>query len=111
MTYRSADKSLARPGRKQARKHIRDARDFNNFETRAVIRSLSLSLSLSLSISLSLSVRQGAEGNSRHSDRNIGLFPSKSASGFISNPVCFFEAREISTIFPVTQYVATRHVI
>jgi len=35
--YRGADKSLARPGRKQARKHIRDARDFNNIETRTVI--------------------------------------------------------------------------
>jgi len=30
------DKSLARTGRKQARKHVRDARDFNNIETRAV---------------------------------------------------------------------------
>jgi len=35
--YRGADKSLAWPGRKQARKHIRDARDFN-IETRAVIK-------------------------------------------------------------------------
>jgi len=35
--YRGADKSLARPGRKQPRKHVRDARDFNNMETRAVI--------------------------------------------------------------------------
>ena len=35
--YRGADKSLARPGRKQARKHVRDGRDFNNIETRAVI--------------------------------------------------------------------------
>jgi hypothetical protein len=35
---RGADKSLARPGRTQARKHIRDARDFNNIETRAVIK-------------------------------------------------------------------------
>ena len=35
--YQGADKSLARPGRKQARKHVRDARDFNNIETRAVI--------------------------------------------------------------------------
>jgi len=35
--YRGADKFLARPGRKQARKHVRDARDFNNIETRAVI--------------------------------------------------------------------------
>jgi len=35
--YRGADKSLARPGRKQARKHVRDARDFNKMETRDVI--------------------------------------------------------------------------
>jgi len=33
--YRGADKSLARPGRKQARKHVRDVRNFN-IETRAV---------------------------------------------------------------------------
>jgi len=36
-TYRGADKFLARPGRKQARKHVRDARDFN-IDTRAVIK-------------------------------------------------------------------------
>ena len=36
--HRGADKSLARPGRKQARKHVRDAGDFNNIETRAVIK-------------------------------------------------------------------------
>jgi hypothetical protein len=35
--HRRADKSLARPGRKQARKHVRDARDFNNIEARSVI--------------------------------------------------------------------------
>jgi len=35
--YRGADKSLARPGRKHARKHVRDVPDFNNIETRAVI--------------------------------------------------------------------------
>ena len=33
-----ADKSLARPGGKQARKHVTDARDFNNIGTRAVIK-------------------------------------------------------------------------
>jgi len=60
---RGADKSLARPGRKQARKHVRDARDFNNIETRAVKHFFS-------------PVRQGAEGNWRHCDRNISLFPS-----------------------------------
>ena len=38
-TYRSADKSLARPGRKHARKHVRNARDFNNIETRAIIKA------------------------------------------------------------------------
>jgi len=31
--YRGANRSLARPGRKQARKHVRDARDFNKIET------------------------------------------------------------------------------
>jgi len=36
--YRGADKSLARPGRLQTRKHVRDERDFNNIETRAVIK-------------------------------------------------------------------------
>ena len=36
--YRGADKSFARPGRKHARKHVRDEGDFNNTETRAVIK-------------------------------------------------------------------------
>ena len=36
-TYWGADKSLARPGTKQARTHVRDVRDFNNIETQAVI--------------------------------------------------------------------------
>jgi len=36
--YWGADKSLARTGREQARKHVRDARDFNSIETRAVIK-------------------------------------------------------------------------
>ena len=40
--YRGTDKSLARPGRKQARKRVRDARDFNRIETRAVIQFLFL---------------------------------------------------------------------
>ena len=60
---RGADKSLARPGTKQARKHVRDARDFNKIEARAVINSASLQ-------------GKAPEGNSRHSDRNISLFPS-----------------------------------
>jgi len=40
--YRGADKSLARPGRKQARKHVRDARDFNKIKMEAVIKFLFL---------------------------------------------------------------------
>ena len=36
--HRRSNKSLARPGRKQTRKHVRDSRDFNNIETRAVIK-------------------------------------------------------------------------
>ena len=39
--YRGADKSLARPGRKQAREHVTDARDFSDIETRAVIKFFS----------------------------------------------------------------------
>ena len=60
--YRGADKSLALPGRKQPRKHVRDAQNFNKIETRALIKFFFF--------------LQGAEGNSRHSDRNISLFPS-----------------------------------
>jgi len=40
--YRGSDKSLARPGRKQAPKHVRDVRDFNKIETRAFIKFLLL---------------------------------------------------------------------
>ena len=42
MLYRGTDKSLARPGRKQARNHVRDVRDFNKIETRADIKFLFL---------------------------------------------------------------------
>ena len=42
INYRGVDKSLARPGRKQARKPVGDARDFNKIETRAVIKFLFL---------------------------------------------------------------------
>jgi len=40
--YRGADNSLARPGRKQARKHVRVARDLKKIVMRAVIKFLSL---------------------------------------------------------------------
>ena len=61
--YRGADKSLARPGRKQARKNVWDAHDFHKIETQAVIKFF-------------FPARiKGREGNSRHSGRNITLFP------------------------------------
>ena len=87
---RGADKSLAQPGRKQARKHVWDARDFNNIETRAVIYffppckvrrrrkftpfwfSLQGTAPKEIHAILIFLARQGAEGNSRHSD-----FPCK----------------------------------
>ena len=58
--YRGADKSSARPGRKQAQKRVRDARDFNNIETRAVKFFFP-------------PASQSADGNSRHCDRNISF--------------------------------------
>ena len=82
IVYRGADKSLAQPGRKQARNYVRDARDFNNIETRAVIKFFFL-----------FPARQGAEGNSRHFDTNISLFPSWSGSGLISTPVTFIRKK------------------
>ena len=57
-----ADKSLARPGKKQARNNAMGARDFKNIETRAVIKFF-------------FSARQDAEENSRHYFRNVTLFP------------------------------------
>jgi len=60
--YKGADKFVARPGRKQARKHVRDARDFNKIETQVV--------------KFFFPSKQSAEGYSRHSDRNISLFTS-----------------------------------
>jgi len=42
LLYQGADKSLARPGRKQTWKHVRDTWIFNNIETQAVIKFLSL---------------------------------------------------------------------
>jgi len=75
LIYRGADKSLARSGGKQAPKHARDARDFNNIETRAVIKFFFPP------------TRQDAEANSHHSDRNISLFPSWSGKGLTSTPV------------------------
>jgi hypothetical protein len=40
--YRGADKSLARPGRKEARKHFRDTRDSNKIKAQAVNKFLFL---------------------------------------------------------------------
>jgi len=54
--YRGADKSVARPGMKQARKHVRDARAISTTSRRELS-------------SFFFPARQGAEGNSRHSDK------------------------------------------
>ena len=43
LVCRGADNFLARPRRKQARKHVREARDCNNIETRVVIKFYSFS--------------------------------------------------------------------
>jgi len=40
--YGGAGKSLARPGRKHARKHVRDAQDFNKIEKRTIIKFIFL---------------------------------------------------------------------
>ena len=99
----SADKSLARPGRKQARKHARDARDFNNIESRAVIKFLFFA-------------RQAAEGNSRHSDRNVSLFPSWSDLGLNQHPCslwtevsCFKTFRFTASAYKAPQTAANKH--
>ena len=42
LMHRRPGKSLARPGRKQARKHVKNPRDFNKIEIRAVIKFLFL---------------------------------------------------------------------
>jgi len=42
ITYQGADKSLARPGRKSAWKHVRDACDFSKIKTQAAIKFLFL---------------------------------------------------------------------
>ena len=87
MPYRGSDKSLARPGRKQARKHVKDSRDFNNIETRAVIKVF-------------FSARQDTEGNSRHSDRNISLFASLVGLRTYQHP-CIYIAPLTLTFFQV----------
>jgi len=61
--YRGADKSLARPGRKEARKHVRRRARFQQHRDASCHQVF-------------LPAMQGAEGNSHHSDRNIILFPS-----------------------------------
>ena len=75
--YGGSDKSLARSGRKQARKHVRDARDFNNIETQAVIKFPHPP------------ARQGAEGNSRHSDTQTLAYFLPGRAKDLSAPLCY----------------------
>jgi len=70
--YRGADESLARLGRKQARKHVRDARDFNNIETRAIINFFCKVIA--------------PKENQRHSDETLACFlpgPAKDLSAHL----------------------------
>jgi hypothetical protein len=55
-----ADKSLARPGRKQAWKYVRGACDFKNIKMRAVSKFFP--------------ARQGPEGNSHHLTETLACF-------------------------------------
>ena len=61
--YWDADKSLARPGRKQARKHVRRRARFQQHRDASCHQVF-------------FPARQGVEDHSRHSGRNISLFPS-----------------------------------
>jgi len=81
--YRGADDSLAGTGRKQARKHVRDARDFNNIETRDVIKKFFFS------------ARQGVEGNPSHSE-TLACFLPGWAKDLSSRPVYLRTAKESS---------------
>jgi len=66
-----SDKSLARPGRKQPQKHVRRRARFQQHRDASCHQ-------------VAFPARQGTEGNSRHSYRNITLFPSWSGYGLIS---------------------------
>ena len=61
--YWGADKSLTRLGRKQARKHVRRRAQFQQHRDASCHQ-------------VSFPARQGSEGNSHLSDRNISLFSS-----------------------------------
>ena len=63
--YQCADKSLTRPRRKRARKHVKGRARFQQHRYASCHH-----------VVLFPPARQGAEGNSRHCDRSISLFPS-----------------------------------
>jgi len=60
LLYRGADKALSRPGRKQARKRVRGRARFQQHRDSSCHQVF-------------FPANQGAEGNSRYSDRNISL--------------------------------------
>ena len=63
VTYRGTDKSLARSGRKKISEACQESERFQQHREASCHQDFFLA-------------RQDAEGNSRHSDRNISLFPS-----------------------------------
>jgi len=81
--YRGADKSLARPGMRQALEACQGCARFQQNRD-ASCHQVSFPA-------------KGAEGNSRHSDRNISLFPSWSGKGLITTPVYVRITNEMHT--------------
>jgi len=91
--YRGADKSLVRPGRKQARKHVRDARDFNNIETRAVIKFFFLQGKTPKEIHDILTETLACFLPSRAKDLSAPLYKTANYEVLMFSSFCFFYCR------------------
>ena len=89
--YRGPDKSLVRPGRKQTRKRVKDARDFNNIEMRAAIKFFFLQGKAPKEIHTILTETLASFLSSRFRTYQppCNLFPSWSGQGLISTSVAF----------------------
>ena len=74
-------KSLARPGKKKSRKHVRDARDFNNIDRRAVIKFFSFYLQETLACFLPGRAKDLSAHLYIHSFKLISISDSDADSG------------------------------
>ena len=79
-TVPGADKSLARPGRKLARKHVRDARDFNNIVTRVITKFFFLHEKVQKEIHAILTETLASFLPGRAKDLSARLYTANSAS-------------------------------